>query len=56
MTDRAHPNGDGPASEIDEAVPDPDDADSDRRQDVHLLATKPTRTRPNALDLERTHD
>ena len=56
MTDRGNPYRDEPVLEGDEAASDPDDAGPDGGQDVHLLATTPTRTRPNALDLERSPD
>jgi hypothetical protein len=56
MTDRMSPDGDEPASGLDQTGTDLDQSTSDSDQSEHPPATKPTRMRPSALQLERAFD
>jgi hypothetical protein len=56
MTDRMNPDVDEPASGLDQTDTDPDQTTSDSDQSEHPPATKPTRMRPSALQLDRAFD
>ena len=56
MTDRIRPDVDDSVSEVEQESPDADETAADVYQSEHLPATRQTRMRPNALDLERGTD
>lgn len=56
MTDRISPDPDEPGSEIDQTASGSDQTATDNDPSEHLPATRSTRMRPSALDLERGFD
>jgi hypothetical protein len=56
VTDRKNSDAEEPGSNPDQTASDPDPTAEDIYESEHLPATRQTRMRPNALDLERTPD
>jgi hypothetical protein len=56
VTDRTNPDAEEQGSNPDKTASDPDPTAADIYESEHLPATRQTRMRPNALDLERPPD